>query len=55
VHVRKDGGGGLGGTAELIAWIAVLPFTAGHAEVLDYAPTPAWRIGTGIIAWPRLA
>jgi hypothetical protein len=29
--------------------------TAGHAEVPGYAPTPAWRTGTGIVAWPRLA
>ena len=44
-----------GGRTELIAWIAALPFTAGPAEVLGYGPTPAWRTGTGIVAWPRLA
>ena len=45
---------GSGGTAELIAWIAALPFTAGPVEVLGYAPTLAWRTGTGMVDWPRL-
>ena len=43
---------GSGGTAELLAWIAVLPFTAGPAEVIAYAPSVAWRTGTGFVAWP---
>jgi hypothetical protein len=43
---------GSGGTAELLAWIALLPFTAGPVEVLGHAPTPAWRTGTGMVAWP---
>jgi protocatechuate 4,5-dioxygenase beta chain len=43
---------GSGGTAELLAWIAVLPFTSGPAEVLGYTPSMAWRTGTGMVAWP---
>jgi aromatic ring-opening dioxygenase catalytic subunit (LigB family) len=43
---------GSGGTAELLAWIAVLPFTSGPAEVLGYCPSMAWRTGTGMVAWP---
>jgi aromatic ring-opening dioxygenase catalytic subunit (LigB family) len=43
---------GSGGTAELLAWIAVLPFTAGPADVLGYTPALAWRTGTGMVAWP---
>ena len=46
---------GSGGTAELLAWIAALPFTAGAADVLGYTPALAWRTGTGMVAWPRLA
>ena len=46
---------GSGGTAELLAWIAVLPFTAGPAEVIAYAPSVAWRTGTGFVAWPVAA
>jgi protocatechuate 4,5-dioxygenase beta chain len=43
---------GSGGTAELLAWIALLPFAAGPAEVLGYTPSVAWRTGTGMVAWP---
>ncbi len=43
---------GSGGTAELLAWIAALPFTDGPAEILGYAPSVAWRTGTGMVAWP---
>jgi aromatic ring-opening dioxygenase catalytic subunit (LigB family) len=43
---------GSGGTAELLAWIAALPFTLGGAEVLGYTPSMAWRTGTGFVAWP---
>ena len=43
---------GSGGTAELLAWIAALPFTAGPAEVLGYTPSMSWRTGTGFVAWP---
>jgi protocatechuate 4,5-dioxygenase beta chain len=43
---------GSGGTAELLAWISVLPFTAGPAEVLGYTRGLAWRCGTGFVAWP---
>jgi aromatic ring-opening dioxygenase catalytic subunit (LigB family) len=53
--VERMEAAGSGGTAELLAWIAVLPFTAGPADVLGYAPTLAWRTGTGMVAWPRLA
>ncbi len=43
---------GSGGTAELLAWIAALPFAGGPAEVLGYTPSMAWRTGTGFVAWP---
>jgi protocatechuate 4,5-dioxygenase beta chain len=46
---------GSGGTAELNAWVLVLAFTAGPAEVLAYVPAVAWRTGTGMVAWRRLA
>jgi len=46
---------GSGGTAELLAWILVLAFTAGPAEVLAYMPAVAWRTGTGMVAWNALA
>jgi hypothetical protein len=36
-------------------WLALPKFTAGRAEVLGYAPTLAWRTGTGIVDWPRIA
>ena len=39
------------GTAELLAWILVLAFTAGPAEVLAYMPAVAWRSGTGMVVW----
>jgi len=42
---------GSGGTAELLAWILVLAFTTGPAEVLAYMPAIAWRSGTGMVAW----
>ncbi len=42
---------GSGGTAELLAWILVLAFTAGPADVLAYMPAVAWRTGTGMVAW----
>jgi protocatechuate 4,5-dioxygenase beta chain len=45
---------GSGGTAELIAWILVLAFTAGPAEVLAYMPAVAWRTGTGMVVWNGL-
>ncbi len=45
---------GSGGTAELIAWFAVLAATRGPAEVLGYAATHAWRAGTGMVLWPEL-
>ena len=43
---------GSGGTAELLAWLAVLPFTSGGADVLGYTPSTSWRTGTGFAAWP---
>jgi aromatic ring-opening dioxygenase catalytic subunit (LigB family) len=46
---------GSGGTAELLAWIAVLPFTTGRADVLAYMPAIAWRSGTGMVVWNELA
>ena len=42
---------GSGGTAELLAWIAVLAFTRGPADVLAYMPAIAWRSGTGMVVW----
>jgi aromatic ring-opening dioxygenase catalytic subunit (LigB family) len=45
---------GSGGTAELLAWILALAFTAGPAEVLAYMPAVAWRSGTGMVVWPSV-
>lgn len=42
---------GSGGTAELNAWMLVLPFTQGPADVLAYMPAVAWRTGTGMVVW----
>ena len=46
---------GSGGTAELLAWILVLAFTRGPADILAYMPAIAWRSGTGMVAWNALA
>jgi protocatechuate 4,5-dioxygenase beta chain len=46
---------GSGGTAELLAWILVLAFTAGPADVLAYMPAIAWRSGTGMVVWSDFA
>ena len=46
---------GSGGTAELNAWITVLPFSRGAADVLAYMPAIAWRTGTGMVVWNALA
>jgi aromatic ring-opening dioxygenase catalytic subunit (LigB family) len=46
---------GSGGTAELLAWILVLAFTTGPADVLAYMPAVAWRSGTGMVVWNDLA
>ena len=46
---------GSGGTAELLAWIAVLGMTRGPADVLAYMPAIAWRSGTGMVVWSELA
>jgi protocatechuate 4,5-dioxygenase beta chain len=46
---------GSGGTAELLAWIAVLGMTRGPADVLAYMPAIAWRSGTGMVIWSELA
>ena len=45
---------GSGGTAELLAWILVLAFTTGPADVLAYMPAVAWRSGTGMVVWNQL-
>jgi aromatic ring-opening dioxygenase catalytic subunit (LigB family) len=45
---------GSGGTAELLAWIAVLAMTRGPADVLAYMPAIAWRSGTGMVVWNEL-
>ena len=46
---------GSGGTAELLAWIAVLAMTRGPADVLAYMPAIAWRSGTGMVVWSDFA
>ena len=46
---------GSGGTAELLAWILVMAFTTGPAEVLAYMPAIAWRSGTGMVVWNDLS
>ena len=46
---------GSGGTAELLAWVLVMAFTRGPAEVLAYMPAIAWRSGTGMVIWNELA
>jgi len=46
---------GSGGTAELLAWALALAFTKGPADVLGYAPSHAWRSGTGFVIWPDMA
>ncbi len=46
---------GSGGTAELLAWILVLAFTTGPADVLAYMPAIAWRSGTGMVTWSHFA
>jgi protocatechuate 4,5-dioxygenase beta chain len=46
---------GSGGTAELLAWVAALPFTTGPADVLAYMPAIAWRSGTGMVVWNEIA
>ena len=46
---------GSGGTAELLAWVLVLAFTRGPADVLAYMPAVAWRSGTGMVVWNELA
>jgi aromatic ring-opening dioxygenase catalytic subunit (LigB family) len=43
---------GSGGTAELIAWFAVLASTRGSAEVIDYLKSYAWRCASGWVIWP---
>src|SRR5437867_2314850 len=46
---------GSGGTAELLAWVLVLAFTRGPADVLAYMPAVAWRSGTGMVVWNDMA
>jgi aromatic ring-opening dioxygenase catalytic subunit (LigB family) len=46
---------GSGGTAELLAWVLVLAFTRGPADVLAYMPAVAWRSGTGMVVWNEMA
>jgi aromatic ring-opening dioxygenase catalytic subunit (LigB family) len=46
---------GSGGTAELLAWVLVLAFTRGPADVLAYMPAIAWRSGTGMVVWNEMA
>src|SRR5215470_9953785 len=46
---------GSGGTAELLAWILVMAFTKGPADVLAYMPAVAWRSGTGMVVWNDFA
>ncbi|MGH7389602.1 MAG: hypothetical protein ACREM3_09120 [Candidatus Rokuibacteriota bacterium] len=53
--LEKMEAAGSGGTAELNAWITVLPFSRGPADVLAYMPAIAWRTGTGMVVWNELA
>jgi aromatic ring-opening dioxygenase catalytic subunit (LigB family) len=46
---------GSGGTAELLAWVLVMAFTRGPADVLAYMPAVAWRSGTGMVVWNETA
>jgi len=48
-------GAGSGGTAELLAWVLVLAFTSGPADVLAYMPAVVWRTGTGMVVWNQFA
>ena len=45
---------GSGGTAELLAWVLVMAFTRGPADVLAYMPAVAWRSGTGMVVWNEM-
>lgn len=51
VTLERMEAAGSGGTAELNAWMLVLPFTQGPADVLAYMPAVAWRTGTGMVVW----
>jgi len=51
VTLERMEAAGSGGTAELNAWMLVLPFTQGPADVLAYMPAVAWRTGTGMVTW----
>jgi aromatic ring-opening dioxygenase catalytic subunit (LigB family) len=53
--LEKMEAAGSGGTAELLAWIAVLGMTRGPADVLAYMPAIAWRSGTGMVVWSETA
>jgi aromatic ring-opening dioxygenase catalytic subunit (LigB family) len=53
--LEKMEAAGSGGTAELLAWIVVLAFTQGPADVLAYMPAVAWRSGTGMVVWNEMA
>jgi aromatic ring-opening dioxygenase catalytic subunit (LigB family) len=55
VTLERMEAAGSGGTAELLAWILVLAFTAGPADVLAYMPAVAWRTGTGMVVWNEIA
>lgn len=46
---------GICGTSELLAWLMVMAFTEGPAEVLAYEPTHVWRCGSGMVWWPQIA
>ena len=39
----------------LLAWVLVLAFTRGPADVLAYMPAVAWRSGTGMVTWNEMA
>jgi protocatechuate 4,5-dioxygenase beta chain len=55
VTLERMEAAGSGGTAELNAWMLLLPFTQGPADVLAYMPAVAWRTGTGMVVWNELA
>ena len=52
--LEKMEAAGSGGTAELNAWILVMAFTRGPADVLAYMPAIDWRTGTGMVVWDEI-
>ena len=55
VHLERMEACGLAARTGALAWILVMAFTRGPAEVLAYMPAIAWRSGTGMVIWNELA